>query len=88
MNNCIKCRENREAIRKHKMICGSVDSQTGELNQEFGRHRFTPYSKRELDKMSAEAKKDEEIWRKILAEDTDENWEKWKKENGLENMRA
>jgi len=49
-DTCVKCGEHKEAIRKYKMVCGSIDSQTGELNQEWGRHRFKPYSQQELDK--------------------------------------
>lgn len=40
-NTCLKCGENKQGIRKHHMICGSVDSLTGELNQEWGPHQFT-----------------------------------------------
>lgn len=46
--NCLKCGETKEAIKKHKMICGCVDSQTGELLHEYGKHRFKPYSVREV----------------------------------------
>lgn len=55
MKECVKCGETLEAIRKHKLICGSV-SYEGELMEEYGRHRFKPYSFKELEEM----RKDEE----------------------------
>lgn len=66
---CIKCGEQRDAIRKNKLICGSVDSMTGELNQEFGRHRFTSYSTMELKKFSDEAQAEEEHWDKLAKQE-------------------
>lgn len=48
---CVKCGEEKEAIRKHQIYCGSVDPQTGELDQEWGNHRFKPFTPDELEKM-------------------------------------
>lgn len=46
--SCVKCYEFEAAIKKHKLICGLV-SYEGELLQELGRHRYTPYPKKELE---------------------------------------
>lgn len=42
---------------------------TGELNQEFGRHRFTSYSTMELKKFSDEAQAEEEHWDKLAKQE-------------------
>ena len=57
---CVKCNEYRAAIRRHKMSCGLVNGD--ELIEEYGRHRFTPYSKKELALIAEEAKAEEEYW--------------------------
>lgn len=46
---CVKCGEYEKAIRKYEMICGETDEYSGELICEYGRHRFKPYTKKELD---------------------------------------
>lgn len=51
---CVKCGEEKEVIKRRGLICGSVDPQTGELDQEFGRHRFKPWTPDELEKMQQE----------------------------------
>lgn len=85
---CVKCGETRAAIRKHEMICGREDPQTGELAEEFGRHRFKPWAQSTLDKWARAARLEEEHWKKIMEDDTDESWTKWKRENGLADMRS
>ena len=59
-NVCVKCGETREAIKKHKLICGSV-SWEGELIDEFGRHRFKPWTEKEL----AEFDKADKYWESL-----------------------
>ncbi len=48
---CIQCGETREAIKKHHLLCGTyMNTEAGrELDLEWGRHRFKPYSKKELE---------------------------------------
>lgn len=55
MNNdvCVKCGESRSDIKKHGMICGKVNFY-GELEVEYGRHRFKPLSEKELEKQAEE----------------------------------
>lgn len=55
-NTCVQCGETREAIKLHKLYCAGVDSYTGETTWEAPRHRFRPFSEKEL----AGKKRDEE----------------------------
>jgi len=46
---CIQCGESRDRIRKDGLICGLMsNTEAGsELIEEYPRHRFKPYSKKE-----------------------------------------
>lgn len=48
---CLHCGQTKDAIRKHKLFCATeTNTEAGrETDQEWDRHRFTPYSKKELD---------------------------------------
>jgi hypothetical protein len=73
---CVKCGERRASIRKHRLICGTV-SYEGELIEELGRHRFTPFSKKEVDAMRF----DIERYMKCMM--SDKEWEEYEIANGL-----
>lgn len=57
MNNniCVKCGESKNNIKKYGMTCGKVNY-CGELEVEYGRHRFKPLSKKELKQQESEEK--------------------------------
>lgn len=54
-NTCVKCGENKSDIKKYGMLCGRVDY-FGDLEAEYGRHRFKPYSEKELGQQAKEQK--------------------------------
>ena len=45
---CVFCNQTRESIKANKLFCTGVDSYTGECIWERDRHRFKPFSEREL----------------------------------------
>lgn len=55
-NVCIQCGETREKIKKRGLLCAIMShTEAGsELAQEFNRHRFKPYSEKELAAMKAD----------------------------------
>lgn len=63
MNNdiCVKCGESRSVIKKHGMTCGKVNCY-GELEVEYGRHRFKSLSKKELKQQELEEKAIVDNW--------------------------
>lgn len=60
---CLHCGETRGAIKKHKLFCATVTYE-GETDSEWPRHRFKPYSKKELEAM----RKDEEEYIRQMQE--------------------
>ena len=50
---CLQCGENRAAIRKNSLTCGLVDY-WGELGTEWPRHRFAPFTAKQLAARAAE----------------------------------
>ncbi len=63
---CVQCHETRGEIKRSQLYCATVDAATengpGEVNAEWPRHRFKPYSKRELD---AQARDEAEACRQM-----------------------
>lgn len=53
---CLNCGESREAIKRNKLFCATVDPQTGECDVEYPRHRFKPYSEKELKAIAEDEK--------------------------------
>lgn len=47
---CLKCGESFGAVRSENLICGSVDY-FGELEAEFGNHKWAKWSDKELSNM-------------------------------------
>lgn len=47
---CLQCGQNREAIKRRKTFCATVTYE-GETDCEWSRHRYKPYSQKELDAM-------------------------------------
>ncbi len=47
---CLHCGETRKETirRREELICGTTDPYTGELDAEFPRHRFKPWTEKEL----------------------------------------
>lgn len=71
MRTCVQCGEGETEIRKRQLICATVDPSTedgpGEVNAEWPRHRFKPYSEKEL----AEMKANEDAYIKQMADFVD-----------------
>ena len=55
---CIQCGKTREEIKKGKLYCCTISSteDSSEVDQEWLRHRFKPYSNKELDLIAKEEK--------------------------------
>jgi hypothetical protein len=54
-NICVQCGYHRETIKKDGLLCGIMSSgEEPELIHEWQRHRFKPYSEKELAKRQAE----------------------------------
>jgi len=55
---CVQCGSSRSEIKRDGLICGIVGPSTengcGELKYEWERHRFRPYSKKELESKLAD----------------------------------
>lgn len=49
-DRCLNCDESRGAVRDNGIICCSVDY-FGEVDQEFGNHRWKPWTDSELSRM-------------------------------------
>lgn len=56
IDECIHCGETRGAIQKHQLFCATeTNTEMGrEVDQEWNRHRFKPYSKKELARMKSD----------------------------------
>lgn len=54
MKKCLYCGETEAAIRKHQLFCGGVDAYTGEATWERARHRFKPFTEKELKAIEAD----------------------------------
>ena len=65
-DTCLHCGQTREAIKRRKMFCATVtNTESGmETDYEWPRHRFTPYSVKEL----ASIKADEDEYIKQMGE--------------------
>lgn len=68
-NECLQCGESRETIRKeHLFCCTMTHTEAGsEVDQEYDRHRFRPYTEKEL----AAIKADEDYYIKQMGEMAD-----------------
>lgn len=67
MNNvCIQCGQDRATIKRNKYFCATVsNTEAGmETDQEWSKHRFRPYSVKELAKQEA----DEQAYIKQMGE--------------------
>ena len=57
---CVQCGQSREDIKSEGFYCATVDAATengaGEVNAEWPRHRFKPYSPKELAEQAAQEK--------------------------------
>ena len=49
---CVFCRETKVAIRAEKLFCCGIDGYTGECTWERDRHRFKPFSEKELERIA------------------------------------
>lgn len=49
-NTCVQCGETRESIKRNNYFCATLYSNENgtEVDQEWERHRFKPYSEKEL----------------------------------------
>ena len=58
---CVQCGESREAIKRNELACCIMScSEDGcEPSYEFNRHRFKPYSKKELETMEKRYKEED-----------------------------
>lgn len=63
---CVQCGETRESIKANKLFCATV-TRDGETDHEWYRHRFKPYSAKEI----AAQKRDEDEWIKQMGEMSD-----------------
>lgn len=63
---CLQCGENREVVRKEKLFCATMShTEAGsEVDAEYDRHRFKPYTEKEL----AAIKADEDEYVKQMGE--------------------
>ncbi|MFA5174769.1 MAG: hypothetical protein WC438_06325 [Candidatus Pacearchaeota archaeon] len=68
-NICVQCGHTREEIKKKELCCCTIiyNESGSEVDTEWTRHRFKPYSKKELESM----KKDEETMYKQMGEIVD-----------------
>jgi hypothetical protein len=51
---CVFCNAEKEAIKKNGLFCAGIDSYTGECTWERNRHRFKPFSEKELAKIQSD----------------------------------
>lgn len=63
---CLHCGQHRNAIKERKTFCATVTYE-GETDCEWPRHRFKPYSKKELEAI----KRDEDEYVKQMEEMSD-----------------
>jgi len=63
-NICIQCGETREAIKRNKLFCCTMShiEAGSEIDEKFDRHRFKPYSQKELDAIKSD---EDEICRQM-----------------------
>jgi len=60
---CIQCGMSQSRIKKEQLICGTL-SYEGELDEEWPRHKFKPYTQKELEAIRS----DEEAYVKEMGE--------------------
>ena len=64
---CVFCNQTKDSIKANKLYCAGVDSYTGECTWERDRHRFKPFSEKELEAQA----KDEAEYIKQMGEFAD-----------------